>query len=126
MSKKSTDSNYRETGKNQKIIMLIKAKIRAPAMAVPHPLILKFFIIPAAILKMIALITKVNRPKVRIFTGSVRRIKIGLNIMFRKPTIRLAIMALPKLATSNPLTTLDVRKMPKAERVQPNKRCSMY
>ena len=98
--------------------MLINAKMSAPKIAGPHPFMSKFASIPAASLNTIALTTKVNSPKVNIFTGKVRKRRSGLKTIFKKPTTKLANMALPKLFTSKPLTSLDVKKIASAESIQ--------
>jgi hypothetical protein len=55
--------------------------------------------IPDAIFKRIALITRVNSPKVRIFMGRVRSIKIGLKKRFKNPRIPPAKRAEKRLST---------------------------
>lgn len=50
-----------------------------------------------------ALITNVNRPKVRMLIGSVRRIKIGFKIALAKPIKRASHKAVQKPATDAPV-----------------------
>jgi hypothetical protein len=46
-----------------------------------------------------ALITKRNKPNVTIVTGRVRRIRSGLSKIFKTPSTKAIINAVPKLST---------------------------
>jgi hypothetical protein len=86
--------------------------------AVIHPSILKFDRITAAIRRMSAFNTNVNRPRVRILTGSVRIKRIGFIIAFNNPMTKLAIIAVLKSFSSKPLTNLEVIRRAIAEKIQ--------
>ena len=60
--------------------------------------------IRAASLRMIAFTTKVNSPKVTIFTGRVRINNIGRKIAFKNPITTAASIALPNPDILNPGT----------------------
>ena len=51
------------------------------------------------------LITNIKSPKVKIVTGSVRRVSIGFTNAFRTPRTIAAKSAVPKLGTLTPGTT---------------------
>ena len=76
----------------------------APRKAAKNPWILNPGTKALANSKMIALITRKNRPRVKIPSGNVRSLSRNPKVAFRKPTTREAINALPKLAISKPGT----------------------
>nr|WP_237762186.1 hypothetical protein [Legionella santicrucis] len=86
--------------------------------AVIHPSILKLVRITAAMRRMIAFNTNVNRPRVRILIGSVRIKRIGFIIAFRNPMTKLAIIAALKSLRSKPFTNLEVIRRAIAEKIQ--------
>lgn len=69
----------------------------------------KPFSIPAAILKIMAFITNVKKPSVRIFIGRVKKISIGLIKTFKKPTIAEATIADPNDLIVKPGTMTAVK-----------------
>lgn len=71
-------------------------------MATPKPWTVKPFITAATNHNISPLITRVNKPRVRIFTGSVTRMTIGLITALTMPKTSEPQMA-PKKVTSNPL-----------------------
>ena len=81
----------------------------APNIAVPQPLISKPFSTPAASLNIMAFTTNVKRPRVNILMGRVRRIRMGFNSIFKRPTIIEASNALGKDVILNPGTIIAVR-----------------
>lgn len=89
----------------------------APMIAGIQPLMEKLSNIFAAIFKTMAFTTKVKSPKERIFTGSVRRRRIGLKVMFKSPTTALMTKALLKLVTTKSSTIFEVTKMAVLERI---------
>jgi hypothetical protein len=72
--------------------------------AVQKESILKPETIFEVIIRIIAFMTKVNSPKVRIVAGSVRSVRIGLRVMFSKARIMAIIIAERKESTWNPGT----------------------
>lgn len=66
----------------------------APTIAGIQPLISKPFITPAEILKIIALTTKVKKPRVMMLIGRVKKSRIGFNNILKRPTTMAAIIAL--------------------------------
>ena len=72
----------------------------------------------AASQRTMAVTANLKRPSVKIATGKVSNKSSGRRIIFKKPTTKLAIMALPKLVTSKPFTMREVMKRPSAERSQ--------
>lgn len=77
----------------------------APRIAEIQPLISKPDNNPAANLKIIALITNVKKPSVKKFMGIDRNKRAGRIKMLRRPTTKLAIIAVPKLLILKPGTT---------------------
>jgi hypothetical protein len=67
-----------------------------------NPLTLKPGTIEEAIRIRIVLMTKVNKPRVRIFIGRVRMIRMGLRIALRMPKTTETIMAIQKDSTLTP------------------------
>jgi hypothetical protein len=78
---------------------------REPNTAVQNPWTSKPGMTPDTILSIRAFITKVKRPKVRIFMGSVKRITIG-----RKKALSTPNMAAAKKAEKKPLVRMPSRK----------------
>ena len=68
-----------------------------------------------------ALITKVRRPKVRIFIGRVRRRRIGLRMLLITPKATAVISAVRILAICTPGKTYAVTRIAKVETNQDNK-----
>ncbi len=83
------------------LTMLIR---RAPRTAGQNPWTSNPGITPEAIFRSSALMTRVNSPRVRIFTGSVTMMRTGLRMVFRIPRVAAAKKADQKLATWMPST----------------------
>lgn len=67
---------------------------------------------------IVAFITKVNNPKVKILIGKVSRIKIGLITIFKSPTTTAAKRAVVKPSILNPGTIKEATIKDKAEKSQ--------
>jgi hypothetical protein len=67
-----------------------------------NPLTLKPGTIEEAIRIRVVLMTKVNKPRVRIFIGRVKIIRIGFKKAFRMPKTTETIMAIQKDSTLTP------------------------
>lgn len=78
-----------------KIILTILTTI-APPKADQNPIIIKPLSSEEVKPKIIAFITKVNNPRVNIFSGRVKTIKIGFIEIFNNPNIIDAISKSPK------------------------------
>lgn len=86
-----------------------------PKIAESHPSILNPGSKLAEILMTAPLITKVNKPKVRILIGSVKKINSGHMIELTTPITTEAPMAAKKPLTTKPGTREDVTRIATAD-----------
>ena len=82
--------------------MFIRARTTPNKIAQPQVSTVNPGTTKVANLIMAALITRVNKPRVKILIGSVNKTKIGFTIKFKRPRTRAAAKAAKKFFTCTP------------------------